>query len=105
MRQRSLAASTRSRNAMLLGKVESQYLVGSFSPSAHSISSHSLVGLPVRSWLNATVTRNPANPEDSHSLLPSREYMVPKALFPRPGSDCVTQIVSGASRSPFFRAR
>jgi len=31
---------------MLLGKVESQYLVGSFSPSGHSISSHSLVGLP-----------------------------------------------------------
>src|SRR5882757_4032488 len=44
MRQRSLAASTRSRNAMLLGKVESQYLVGSFSPSGHSISNHSFVG-------------------------------------------------------------
>jgi hypothetical protein len=26
---------------MLSGKVESQYLVGSFSPSGHSISSHS----------------------------------------------------------------
>jgi hypothetical protein len=41
-------------DAMLLGKVESQYLVGSFSPSGHSISSHSLVGTPARSWLDAT---------------------------------------------------
>src|SRR4249920_2488425 len=32
MRQRSLAASTRSRNVMFLCKVESQYLVGAFSP-------------------------------------------------------------------------
>src|SRR5229473_898946 len=46
MRQRSLAASTKSRNVMLLGKVESQYLVGSFSPSGHSISNHSLDGAP-----------------------------------------------------------
>jgi biopolymer transport protein ExbD len=30
------------------GKVESQYLVGSFSPLGHSISSHSLVGLLFR---------------------------------------------------------
>jgi hypothetical protein len=37
-----------------LGKVESQYLVGSSSPSGHSISSHSLVFLPGRSWLDAT---------------------------------------------------
>jgi hypothetical protein len=39
---------------MLLGKVESQYLAGSFSPSGHSISNRSLVGLPGRSWPDAT---------------------------------------------------
>ena len=41
MRQRSLAKSTRSAKAMFCGRVESQYLVGSFSPFGHSISSHS----------------------------------------------------------------
>src|SRR6267154_2138739 len=48
MRHRSLAASTRSRNVMFLGKVESQYFVGASSPSGHSISSHSLLGFPGR---------------------------------------------------------
>src|SRR5659263_637580 len=33
MRQRSLVRSTSARNVISLGRVESQYLVGSFSPS------------------------------------------------------------------------
>ena len=38
---------------MLLGKVESQYLVGSVSLSGHSISNQSIGGSPGRSWLDA----------------------------------------------------
>src|SRR6266571_4251743 len=105
MRQRSLAASTRSRNAMLLGKVESQYLVGSFSPSGHSISNHSFVGSLGRSWPDATWTRTRANREDSHSLVPSRHWMMCQALARSPRARSLTETVSGASRCPFFGAR
>jgi hypothetical protein len=41
MRQRNLARSTRRAKAISFGSVESQYLVGSFSPLGHSINSHS----------------------------------------------------------------
>src|SRR5271156_3339013 len=41
MRQRNLAVSTRTSIGVSSGKVESQYFVGSFSPSGHSMRSHS----------------------------------------------------------------
>src|SRR5277367_3370140 len=44
MRQRNLAVSTRTSSGASSGKVESQYLVGAFSPSGHSISNHSSAG-------------------------------------------------------------
>src|SRR6266571_7240802 len=105
MRQRSLAASTRSRNAMLLGKVESQYLVGSFSPSGHSISSHSFAGFSARSWLDATLTRTRANREDSHSLVPSRHLIGCHAFARSRSATSLTEIALAASRRPFFGAR
>src|SRR5271163_3341229 len=44
MRQRNLVVSTRTSSVVSSGKVESQYLVGAFSPSGHSISNHSSAG-------------------------------------------------------------
>jgi hypothetical protein len=41
MRQRNLAVSTRTSTSVSLGRVESQYFVGSFSPWGHSMRSHS----------------------------------------------------------------
>src|SRR5271163_2146170 len=41
MRQRNLAVSTRMSTGVSSGRVESQYFVGSFSPSGHSMRSHS----------------------------------------------------------------
>src|SRR6266436_2543941 len=105
MRHRSLAASTRSRNVMFLGKVESQYFVGASSPSGHSISSHSLLGFPGRSWLDATCTRTRANREDSQSLVPSRHLMVRHALARRESARSLTEVALGASRRPFLGTR
>src|SRR5487761_2084198 len=51
MRQRSLAISTNWRNAMPCGRVESQYLVGSFSPSGHLIERQARLGKPRASSL------------------------------------------------------
>src|ERR1700689_2686815 len=73
MRQRNLAVSTRTSMAMSSGKVESQYFVGSFSPSGHSMRSHS------RGWgverfqsREAGLIRTAAKREDKVSLEPSR---------------------------------
>jgi hypothetical protein len=41
MRHRNLAVSTRMSTGLFSGRVESQYFVGSFSPSGHSMRSHS----------------------------------------------------------------
>jgi hypothetical protein len=49
MRQRSLVSSTSLPKVIVFGNVESQYLVGSSSPSGHSIKSHSSGRLSV-SW-------------------------------------------------------
>src|ERR1700674_1742879 len=90
---------------MLSGKVDSQYLVGSSSPSGHSISSHSLAGFTERSWLDATRTRTRANREDSHSFVPSRHLIMRHAFARSPTASSLTEIASGASRRPFFGAR
>src|ERR1700730_12890498 len=90
---------------MLFGKVDSQYLVGSFSPSGHSISSHSFAGFSACSWLDSTRTRTRANREDSQSFVPSRHLIVRHACSRNPRASFLTEIVSGASRRPFFGAR
>src|ERR1035437_9920384 len=66
MRQRSLAVSTSRRKETSFGRVESQYLVGSSSPSGHSISSHSAV--------------------------PSRHLIVRHAPLRSPRASCLTEI-------------
>src|SRR5580658_11269069 len=104
MRQRSLAASTRSRNEMFFGRVESQYLVGSSSPSGHSISSHSFAGSSAGWWLDATLTRTHANREDSHSFVPSRHLMVRHAFARSRSATSLTEIALAASRRPLFGA-
>lgn len=65
MRQRSLARSTSPRKLMFSGSVESQYLVGSASPSGHSISSHSGDRFSGTNLLYPTLTRTRAKREDS----------------------------------------
>src|SRR5215204_4426489 len=104
MRQRSLAASTKSRNEMFCGKVESQYLVGSSSPSGHSISNHSFAGLVGRSCLDATCTRTRAKREDRSSFVPSRQVTVRHAFARSPRARSLTEIASGALRRPFLGA-
>src|SRR3982074_325506 len=71
MRPPSVGMSPRSRNAMSSGRVENQYLVGSSSPSGHSISSHSSVSSPTDTFASATRTRRRAKREDSKSAVPS----------------------------------
>src|SRR5215218_9088716 len=80
MRQRSLAASTISRNGMFCCRVESKYLVGSSSPSGHSISSHSFAGFTGPWWRDATCTRRRANREDRRLFVPSRQAIVRHAF-------------------------
>src|ERR1700732_4136790 len=89
---------------MFFGSVESQYLVGSSSPSGHSISSHSFAGFSARSWLDATLTRTRANREDSHSLVPSRHLIVRQAFARSPRARSLTEVALGASRRPFLAA-
>jgi hypothetical protein len=84
--------------------VEPATLVGSFSPSGHSISSHCLAGLPGCWWLDATCTRTRANREDSHSLVPSRHLIVRQAFARSPRARSLTEVAFGASRHPFCGA-
>src|SRR5712691_879656 len=78
---------------MFGGSVESQYLVGSFSPSGHSINSHSFGRRWVR-WLLpcATRTRTRAKRENSQSAVPSRHLIVRQARFGRPRASSLTEI-------------
>src|SRR5262249_19213891 len=69
---------------MSFGSVENQYLVGSSSPSGHSISSHSSGRQLLRlssPWAARTRTR--ANREESASAAPSRQLTVRQALAGR----------------------
>src|SRR5215204_4562038 len=80
MRQRSLAVSTSSRIGIVSGRVESQYLVGSFSLSGHSISSHSSgQGCARQSSRCAGRTRTAAKRDVSDVLLPSRQVTLCQA--------------------------
>src|SRR4051812_48981785 len=91
MRQRSLARSTRRSNGVSGGRVASQYLAGSVSPSGHSISSHSSSRSSVRHssrWAARTRTR--AKREVSAPALPSRQQIVCQPAAGRPGASVLT---------------
>src|SRR6478672_2621586 len=100
MRQRSLAKSTSHRKLTGSGNVESQYLVGSDSPSGHSINNHSGDSFSGTSLLCPTPTRTRAKREDSHSAEPSRHLTVRQARFGRPSATSLAEISSGSSRRP-----
>src|SRR6266853_2962348 len=88
MRQRSLARSTRRSKVMSAGSVESQYLVGSFSPLGHSISNHS----SPRSWRpRAARARTRAKREESRPAVPSRQPIVRQARLGRPNASALTE--------------
>src|SRR5229473_4565543 len=89
---------------MFCGKVESQYLVGSSSPSGHSISNHSFADPVGCSCLDATCTRTRANREDSRSFVPSRQPIVRHAFARSPSATSLTEAALGALRRPFFGA-
>src|ERR1700736_1537966 len=100
MRQRSLARSTSRPKLMFAGSVESQYLVGSASPSGHSISSHSRDSFFGSNPLCPTPTRTRAKREDSQSAAPSRHLIVRQARLGRPSITSLAEIRSGSSRRP-----
>src|SRR5437899_1941707 len=100
MRQRSLAKSTSRRKLTFSGSVDSQYLVGSASPSGHSISNHSGRSFSGISLLCPTLTRTRAKREDSQSAEPSRHLTVRQACFGRPRATSLAEIRSGSSRRP-----
>src|SRR5208282_3572932 len=73
MRQRNLAVSTGMSRGVSSGRVESQYFVGSFSPSGHSMRSHSSGwGAEAFQSREAGRIRTAAKREDKISLEPSR---------------------------------
>src|SRR3981189_2460684 len=100
MRQRSLARSTSCVKLTFSGSVESQYLVGSASPSGHSINSHSGDSFSGISLLYPTRTRTRAKREDSWSAEPSRHVTVRQACFGRPSATFLAETSSGSSRRP-----
>src|SRR5947209_13317598 len=85
---------------MFACSVESQYLVGSASPSGHSISSHSCNSNSGISWLCPTPTRTRAKREDSQSAEPSRHLIVRQARLGRPSVTSLAEVRSGSSRRP-----
>src|SRR4030081_1328815 len=100
MRQRILARSTSRRKLMFAGNVESQYLVGSASPSGHSINNHSCCSEAGSNRLCPTLTRTRAKREDSQSAEPSRHLTVRQARFGKPRITSSAEIRSGSSRRP-----
>src|SRR5271154_5137568 len=81
MRQRNLAVSTRMSTGVSSGMVESQYFVGSFSPSGLWMRSHSS-GWSVEPFQSreAGRIRTAAKREDKISLEPSRHGMMRQAF-------------------------
>src|SRR5260370_37087096 len=100
MRQRIFARSTSRRKLRFAGSVESQYLVGSASPSGHSISSHSSNSCSGTNLLCPTRTRTRAKREDNQSVEPSRHLTVRQARLGRPSITSLAEIRSGSSRRP-----
>src|ERR1700677_3725216 len=93
MRQRNLAVSTRASMGVSSGKVESQYFVGSFSPSGHSMRSHS------KGWgaerfqsREAGRIRTAAKREDKISFEPSRHCTMRQAPSGSPIASFLTEI-------------
>src|SRR5947208_6860183 len=85
---------------MFACSVESQYLVGSGSPSGHSISNHSCNSNSGISWLCPTPTCTRAKREDSQSAEPSRHLIVRQARLARPSATSLAEVRSGSSRRP-----
>src|SRR3954470_11387506 len=100
MRQRSFAKSTSRCKLTSSGNVESQYLVGAFSLSGHSISNHSGDSFSGISLLYPTRTRTRAKREDSQSAEPSRHVTVHQACFGRASATFLAETSSGSSRRP-----
>src|SRR6185312_1379557 len=98
MRQRSLAKSTSCWKLTFSGSVESQYLVGSASPSGHSTSSHSGDSVLGISLLYPTRMRTRAKREDSPSAEPYRHVTMRQAPFGRPSATFLAETRSGSSR-------
>jgi hypothetical protein len=87
MRQRSFAVATKSSSDVASGSVESQYFVGSFSPSGHSARNHSSARGSLRrksSW--AGRTRTAAKREASGPAVPSRQVTAFHAPAGRPAA-------------------
>src|ERR1700674_4043164 len=89
MRHRILVISTRSRNLVLAGRFESQYLVGAASPGGHSINSVSS-GRPAAALIGAVRTRTRAKRDVSFSAEPSRQMMERQVCFGRPNATVFT---------------
>src|SRR5437870_1676813 len=84
MRQRNLARLTKRAKPISSGIVDSQYLVGSFSPLDHSIRSHSFGQGSLRSKSRLAMrTRRRANRDLSGTFVPSRQVIVRQALAGR----------------------
>src|SRR5271167_1249724 len=103
MRQRNLAVSTRTSTGVSSGKVESQYFVGSFSPSGHSMRSHSSGwGVETFQSREAGRIRTAAKREDKISLEPSRHGTMRQASS---GSLLASALAEIGTCSPSRRIR
>src|ERR1700752_3736435 len=77
---------------MFSGSVDKKYLVGSFSPLGHSISSHSSGRISWRrSSCRAARTRTRAKREDSACAEPSRHSIVRQARLGRLSASSLTE--------------
>src|SRR4051794_3946343 len=85
---------------MSADSVDNQYLVGSASPTGHSISNHSSNSCSGKSWLCPTRTRTRAKRDDSRSLDPSRQSIVHHSLLGKSSASFLAEIRSGSSRRP-----
>src|SRR5271166_4114525 len=103
MRQRNLAVSTRTSMGVSSGRVESQYFVGSFSPSGHSMSSQSSGwGVETFQSREAGRIRTAAKREDKISLEPSRHGTMRQASS---GSLLASVLAETGTCSPSRRMR
>src|ERR1700692_1403700 len=89
----ALIPGTSLPKVIVSGNVESQYLVGSSSPSGHSIKRHSSGRLSVSCESRCvTQTRARANRGDSRSAAPSRHLIVRQTRLGRQRASSLTEI-------------
>src|SRR5690349_22816176 len=94
MRQRSLVSSTSRAKSMSSGRVESQYRVGSVSPSGHSNNSHSAALGSGVSCRCAEWMRTRAKRPHSASAEPSRHGMILQASAAKPQATSLAETTS-----------